>query len=137
MPSSSLVEFEVEIRVEVEVGVEDEVDVGVGVEVEVGGWAYLQPCSLLSRVGGWCGEVKNRANLSKVRLKLRLRLAIKISCINRMSYCFALVAQNRVQFLTSCLTGGANGSSTSQDATQVIIVLGLNRFPSMDLITNV
>ena len=45
MPSSSLVEFEVEIRVEVEVGVEDEVDVGVGVEVEVGvggrGWAYL------------------------------------------------------------------------------------------------
>ena len=27
-------------------------------------------------VVGWCGEVKNRANLSQVRLKLRLSLAI-------------------------------------------------------------
>ena len=31
--------------------------------------------SLLSRVGGWCGEVKTRANLSQVQLKLRLSLA--------------------------------------------------------------
>ena len=26
-------------------------------------------------VGGWCGEVKTRANLSQVKLKLRLSLA--------------------------------------------------------------
>ena len=26
--------------------------------------------------GGWCEEVKNRANLSQVRLKIRLSLAI-------------------------------------------------------------
>ena len=65
----------VEIKVEVEVGVEVEVEFRFNLEVEdevfnlllsrVGGW-----------VGGWCGEVKNRANLSQVRLKLRLSLAI-------------------------------------------------------------
>ena len=79
MPSSSLVEFEVEIRVEVEVGVEDEVDVGVRVEVEVGGVGFGLTCSHVyyfhGWLGGWCGEVKNRANLSQVRLKLRLSLA--------------------------------------------------------------
>ena len=87
MPRSSLVEFEVEIVVKVEVGFEDEVEVGVGAEirfeVEVGGvgvWVGLT-CSHVyyfrGLVGGWVGEeVKNRANLSKVRLKLRLSLAI-------------------------------------------------------------
>ena len=65
MPSSSLVEIEIEVGVEFEVGVELEVGIGVevgveveiGVEVEVGvgvwggrcwGWAYF-----FGRVGGW------------------------------------------------------------------------------------
>ena len=56
------------------------VGVEVGVEVEVGGVGVgVGLTLLLSRVGGWvgggCGEVKNRANLSQVRLKLRLSLA--------------------------------------------------------------
>ena len=48
-----------------------EIEVEVGIEVEAtfptftGGW-----------LGGWCGEVENRANLSQSRLKLRLSLAI-------------------------------------------------------------
>ena len=29
-------------------------------------------------VGGWCGEVKNRANLSQVRFRLKLRLSLAI-----------------------------------------------------------
>ena len=33
----------------------------------VGGW-----------VGGWCGEVKTRANLSQVRFRLKLRLSLAI-----------------------------------------------------------
>ena len=67
VPSSSLVEVEVEVWVEVAVGVDVEVgvevEVGVGVEVEAGvevgvwggqgwGWAYF-----FGRVGGWVGEV--------------------------------------------------------------------------------
>ena len=28
--------------------------------------------------GGWCGEVKNRANLSQVRFRLKLRLSLAI-----------------------------------------------------------
>ena len=35
------------------------------------------PFSLLSWLVGWCGEVKIRANLSQVRLKSRLSLAIE------------------------------------------------------------
>ena len=67
MPSSSLVE------VKLEVGVEVEAEVWVKVEVEAtfatftSGWA--------AGWVGWCGEVKTRANLSQVWLKLRLSLA--------------------------------------------------------------
>ena len=64
MPSSILVEAEVgdevgvKVWVDVDVVVEVEVEVGVGVEVEVGVEATF--------TGGWCGEVKTRANLSQV-----------------------------------------------------------------------
>ena len=94
MPSSSLVEFEVEIRVEVEVGVEDEVDVGVRVEVEVGGSGLGLLVAMFTTftggwvvgwLGGWCGEVKNRANLSQVRLKLRLSLATSWHICHRIN----------------------------------------------------
>ena len=80
--SSSLVEVEFGV----EVVDEDEVEVGVGVEVgvEVGGVGVRVglTCSHVYYFHGWlgggwwCGEVKNRANLSQVRLKLRLSLAI-------------------------------------------------------------
>ena len=70
MPSSSLVEFEVEIRVEVEVGVEDEVDVGVRVEVEVGGSGLgFLVVMFTTFTGGWVGGVeKSRIELTSAKL---------------------------------------------------------------------
>ena len=70
MPSSSLVEFKVEIVVEVEVGVEDEdeVEVGVevGVEVEVG---IGLTCSHVYYFHGWVGGVeKSRIELTSAKL---------------------------------------------------------------------
>ena len=56
MPSSSLVEVEVEVEVgvevEVEVGVEVGVGVWVGVWVEAGAWVRMQ-FSFLTFSGGW------------------------------------------------------------------------------------
>ena len=61
MPSSSLVviEIQIEVELEVEVGVEVGIEVGfeVGVEVEF---------TFTTFMGGWCGEVKTKANLSQV-----------------------------------------------------------------------
>ena len=58
VPSSSLVEVEVEVGVEVWVGVEVGVwvEVGVGVGVEVGAWAWVKmQFSFLIFSGGWLG----------------------------------------------------------------------------------
>ena len=61
--------------------VEVEVEVDVGVEVGVWGVGVGLTCSHVycfhGWVVGWCGEVKNRANLNQFSLKLRLSLAIK------------------------------------------------------------
>ena len=79
MPSSSLVEVDVEaevevrvgvgveVRVEVGVGVEDEV--GVEVEVEVGGVRVGLTCSHVYYFHGWVGGVeKSRIELTSAKL---------------------------------------------------------------------
>ena len=72
MPSSSLVELEVEVGVEVgveagaevgvEVGLGDEV--GLGVEVGVGAWVKMQISFLTFSVRWAGGEMEIKANLS-------------------------------------------------------------------------
>ena len=75
MPSSSLVEFEVEIGVEVEVGVGVEVEVEVGVKLRVeinfhwGGW----PAGWLDY---WRIKLSQLPTMLKLKLKLKLSLAI-------------------------------------------------------------
>ena len=66
MPSSSLVEVEVEVKVEVEVGVEAgvkvEVGIGVevGVEVEVGVWGLRLGLSYLVKIFSCEASLSNR-----------------------------------------------------------------------------
>ena len=79
VPSSSLVEVEVEVGVKVEVG--------VGVEIEVGVWAKMQFSFLTFSVrwvggggwvGGWVGgEMENKANLSLSLVEVEAELGNK------------------------------------------------------------
>ena len=92
MPSSSLVEVEVEVGVEVgvevEVGVGVEVWVEVGVEVGVGAWVKMQFSFLtfsVRWVGGW--EEKWRLKLTSAKVEVEAELGnIDSGCQKRKSY---------------------------------------------------
>ena len=92
VPSSSLVEMEVEVQVEV--GFEVEVEVGVGVEVEFGVEVEVEATFTGGWVGGWCGKVKTRANLSQLQLKLRLSLAIPFGLSHNFQNPFRFLNQH-------------------------------------------
>ena len=59
MPSSSLVEIEVDVDVGVEVGVEVEVEVGVEIDATMSFRHSLDGVQILFRVGGWVGGWRN------------------------------------------------------------------------------
>ena len=81
MPSSNLVEVEIEIGVEVVVGVEVEVVVQMLLKLELKQlyWQvhyFLRGCW----VGGWCGRIENKA-ISAFKLKLKLKLSLTKSSL--------------------------------------------------------